>query len=244
MCRVLKADPFLSIVVPVFDERDNVEPLHAELQAAVDGVKGGVEFVYVDDGSRDGSAERLAAVAARDDRVRVLTLERNSGQSAALEAGFRAVRGAVTATLDADLQNDPADLPRLLEHLDDADVVNGVRVERRDSFVRRLSSRIGNGFRNRLTGESVTDVGCSLRVMRTEYLRRVKLLRGMHRFLPTLLRMEGYQVVEVPVSHRPRRHGSSKYGVCNRIVRAFTDLMAIRWMKRRQLDYEVVRTEP
>jgi glycosyltransferase involved in cell wall biosynthesis len=227
------------VVVPVFEERDNLEPLHRELDAALAQLPGGVELVYVDDGSRDGSAEALAALAKCDDRVRVLRFRENRGQSAAFDAGFRAARGEVVATLDADLQNDPADLPRLLAALDRADVVNGVRVGRQDGLVRRLSSRIGNGFRNWLTHETVSDVGCSLRVMRASYLRRVKLYRGMHRFLPTLLRMEGARVAELPVRHRPRRHGRSKYGIANRLFVGLADVFAVRWMQSRRLDYEL-----
>jgi glycosyltransferase involved in cell wall biosynthesis len=227
------------VVVPVFDERDNLEPLQKELEAALVGVGGGVEFVYVDDGSRDGSAEVLAGLAARDPRVRVLRFAENAGQTAAFAAGFEAARGEVVATLDADLQNDPADLPSLLAALDRADVVNGVRQGRRDGFVRKASSRIANGFRNWATRESVTDVGCSLRVMRASFLRRVKLYRGMHRFLPTLLRMEGARVVELPVRHRPRRHGRSKYGIANRLFVGLEDVFAVRWMQKRQLRWRL-----
>ena len=230
---VERTGPWLSVVVPFYNEEDNVEPLHREVDAAVADVPGGVEFVYVDDGSRDGTRERLLGLAKRDPRIRVLRLEPNSGQSAAFEAGFQAARGEVTVTLDGDLQNDPADIPRLLAALDRADVVNGVRQNRRDGFVRKLSSRIGNGFRNFVTRESVTDVGCSLRAMRTVYAKRVKLFRGMHRFLPTLLRLEGATVTEIPVHHRPRRHGSSKYGIGNRAFVGFVDVLAVRWMQAR-----------
>jgi glycosyltransferase involved in cell wall biosynthesis len=230
---------YLSVVVPVYDEADNIEPLHREIDAALAGVEGAVEFIYVDDGSRDGSGERLLDVAKRDRRVRVIRFEENQGQSAALDAGFRAVRGELTVTLDADLQNDPADIPRLLEALDRADVVNGVRTGRRDSLVRRISSRVANGFRNWVTRESVTDVGCSLRVMRSSYLRQVKLYRGMHRFLPTLLRMEGATVVEVPVRHRMRRYGRSKYGISNRLFVGIVDVFAVRWMQSRALRYRI-----
>lgn len=227
--------PRLSVVVPVFDEAESLFDLHPELDAALAGVSGGVEFVYVDDGSRDASAARLGEIAASDSRVRVVRLPVNRGQTAALAAGFAVVRGVFTATLDADGQNDPKDLPRLLAATERADVVNGVRVERRDGLVRRLSSRLANGFRNRVTGESVTDVGCSLRVMRTDLLRRVKLYHGMHRFLPTLLRLEGARVVELPVNHRPRRHGVSKYGIGNRLFVGLVDLVVVRWMQHRHL---------
>jgi glycosyltransferase involved in cell wall biosynthesis len=229
----MEGSPRLSIVVPFYNEADNVEPLHREVDAVVADLPGGVEFVYVDDGSVDDTRERLLGLAKRDPRIRVLRLEPNAGQSAALEAGFRAVRGEVTVTLDGDLQNDPADIPRLLAELERFDVVNGVRVNRRDGFVRKLSSRIGNGFRNWVTRESVTDVGCSLRAMRSPYLKRVKLFRGMHRFLPTLLRMEGATVTELPVNHRARRHGSSKYGIGNRAFVGFVDVLAVRWMQSR-----------
>jgi glycosyltransferase involved in cell wall biosynthesis len=227
------------VVIPVFEERDNLEPLHRELSVALAEVKGGVELIYVDDGSRDGSAEVLLDLAKRDERVRVLRFAENSGQSAAFAAGFQAARGEIVATLDADLQNDPADLPRLLAALHHADVVNGVRLGRRDGLVRRVSSRIGNGFRNWVTRESITDVGCSLRVMRASYLRRVKLYRGMHRFLPTLLRLEGARVTELPVSHRPRRHGRSKYGIGNRLFVGLADVFAVRWMQKRQLRWRL-----
>jgi glycosyltransferase involved in cell wall biosynthesis len=229
--------PYLSVVIPVYDEEASLAPLHAELDAALRGVGGGVEILYVDDGSRDASLARLGEIAARDPRVRVVALEGNHGQTAAFEAGFRRARGEFVATLDADGQNDPADLPKLLAQLADADVVNGVRTDRHDSVVRRLSSRVANGFRNRMTHESVRDVGCSLRVMRRELLGRVKLWRGMHRFLPTLLRLEGARIVEVPVSHRPRRQGTSKYGIRNRLFAGFVDVFAVRWMQKRALRY-------
>jgi glycosyltransferase involved in cell wall biosynthesis len=235
--------PRLSIVVPFYNESDNVEPLHRELDAALADLPGGVEFVYVNDGSVDDTGARLLALAKRDPRIRVLRLLSNSGQSAAFEAGFQAARGEICVTLDGDLQNDPADIPRLLAELARFDVVNGIRVDRRDGWLRKLSSRVGNGFRNWVTRESVTDVGCSLRAMRTEYAKRVKLFRGMHRFLPTLLRMEGATVTEIPVSHRPRRHGSSKYGIGNRAFVGFVDVLAVRWMQSRSRRYRVSEGE-
>ncbi len=234
------SSPWLSLVIPLRNEEHSLETLHRELDAALSGVRGGVEILFVDDGSRDGSPARLRELASKDPRVRVIRLLEPGGQTAALDAGFRRVRGEVTVTLDADLQNDPADIPGLLALLDGADVVNGVRVDRRDAWHRRASSRVANAFRNRMTGESVSDVGCSLRAMRTAYLRRVKLHRGMHRFLPTLLRLEGARVVEMPVSHRARCHGRSKYGILDRLFVGLADVFAVRWMQRRALRYRAV----
>lgn len=236
MNEVIRA-PWLSVVVPAFDESDNIEPLHREVDAVLRRIDSPAEIVLVDDGSRDGTLEVMRKLAAADPRVRVVALEANSGQSAALEAGFRAARGEVIATLDADLQNDPGDLPQLLAKLDEFDVVNGVRQNRQDTWVRKLSSRIGNGFRNWVTSENVTDVGCSLRVMRSVYVKRVKMFRGMHRFLPTLLRMEGARVTELPVSHRPRTRGVSKYGIGNRLFTGLHDVFAVHWMQRRVVRY-------
>lgn len=230
------ADPHLSIVIPLYNEEDNLEPLAAELTAALAELGRDWEVLFVDDGSDDRSAAVLSRLAAADARLRVLRQPRNQGQSAAFAAGFRHARGQIIATLDADLQNDPADLPRMLAELEGCDVVCGVRTDRHDSWVRRVSSRIANGVRNRLTGESIADVGCSLRVMRARYARRVQWFDGMHRFLPTLLRLEGARIREVPVRHRPRLKGVSKYGIHNRLWRGLADLFAVRWMQRRWID--------
>ncbi len=225
--------PHISVIVPVHDEADSLEPLYLELDAAVGRLPGAPEIVLVDDASRDGSLATMRRLAEKDPRVRIVALDRHSGQSAALDAGFRAARGEILVTLDADLQNDPADIPRLLDALAYADVVNGVRMGRRDGWQRRAASKLANAVRNALTGEQVTDVGCSLRAMRAEYVRRVRMFRGMHRFLPTLLRMEGARVAEIPVGHRARRFGRSKYGIRDRALVGLVDCLAVRWMQRR-----------
>ncbi len=232
----MSGPPQISIVVPVYNEEESLPVLAAEIAAAMARVAGEYEVLWVDDGSTDGSAAALGRLAAADARARVLRLLRNSGQSAALAAGFAHARGEVVVTLDADLQNDPADIPKLLAALAGCDVVCGVRARRQDDWVRRLSSRIANRVRNRLTGESVTDVGCTLRACRAEFLRRVPVWKGMHRFLPTLLRMEGARVREVPVGHRARRYGQAKYGIGNRLWRGLADLFAVRWMQSRRID--------
>ncbi len=228
-------EPEISVVIPVYNEEENLPVLAAEIRGAMEKVDRPYEVILVDDGSTDTSPAVMARLAREDSRIRILR-QRNSGQSAALDAGFRHARGGIVVTLDADLQNDPADIPRLLEKMDGFDVVNGVRARRRDTWVRRISSKIANGIRNRVTHESVTDVGCTLRAMRIEYLRRIPVFNGMHRFLPTLLRMEGARVTEVPVNHRPRLHGQPKYNIRNRIFRALADLFGVRWMQARWVD--------
>jgi glycosyltransferase involved in cell wall biosynthesis len=237
----LQTDPQLSLVIPVRDEVDSLEALHREIDAAL--AAPGIEILFVDDGSRDGSLERLEELAAKDPRVRVLALDGPRGQSAALAAGFRAARAPLTATLDADLQNDPADLPRLLAALDGADVVCGVRTPRADPWRRRAAARIGNSVRNLLMGEAVSDAGCALRVMRTAPLRRLRPFRGMHRYLPTLLALEGARVREIPVSHRPRLHGRSKVRGWARLRAGLLDVLGVRWLKSRQLRYGVREVE-
>jgi glycosyltransferase involved in cell wall biosynthesis len=229
----------LTLVIPVYNERDNLEPLMREIGASLAGALWRYEVLMVDDGSSDGTEEVLRRLAAAHPELRVVRFARNAGQTAAMDAGFRRARGRVVVTLDADLQNDPADIPRLVRELEGWDAVVGVRAVRRDSLVRRVSSRIANYVRNRLSDETITDTGCSLKAYRKEALDRLKLYRGMHRFLPTLLKMEGYRVRELPVGHRARAHGDSKYGIGNRLVPSFVDLLAVRWMKKRALRYEV-----
>jgi dolichol-phosphate mannosyltransferase len=239
--------PEISLVIPVYNEEPNLPPLAGEIRRTMQALGRPYEVLLVDDGSTDGSLATMIRLASQDPAVRVIRQVRNAGQSAALDAGFRHARGAIVVTLDADLQNDPADIPLLLDRLEGSgtsgrsaesacDVVCGVRMGRRDSWVRRLSSGIANAVRNRLTHESVADVGCTLRACRAEYLRRIPAWKGMHRFLPTLLRMEGARIAEVGVSHRPRRFGKPKYNIRNRIWRASADLLGVRWLQSRWID--------
>ena len=229
----------LTLVIPVYNERDNLEPLVGEIAGSLAGTGWRYEVIMVDDGSSDGSDQVLARLKPGHPELRVVRFATNAGQTAAMDAGFHRARGDVVVTLDADLQNDPADIPRLVRELDGWDAVVGVRARRRDSLVRRVSSRVANFVRNRLSDETIADTGCSLKAYRREALATLKLYRGMHRFLPTLLKMEGRRVRELPVGHRPRVHGDSKYGIGNRLVPSFVDLLAVRWMKKRALRYEV-----
>jgi glycosyltransferase involved in cell wall biosynthesis len=233
--------PDLSVVIPVYNEEENLSPLWQELRPVLDGLGLVFEVVFVDDGSQDRSAEIIRAFRDADPRVRLVRLKANAGETAATDAGFKAAAGRWVVTMDADLQNDPRDIPMLLRHLDGWDAVTGWRVNRAagDSSIRRISSRVANRVRNALSEETIQDSGCTFRAFRRECLRGLVLYRGFHRFVPTLLRMRGYRVVEVPVNHRPRRFGQSKYGVMNRAFVAFADLLAIRWMKSRFLRYEV-----
>jgi len=229
--------PELSIVIPAYNERESMPPLFAELREALAATGRTYEIVIVDDGSRDGTADWIGREAARDPRVAPVLLAANAGQSAALAAGIRHARGAVIVTLDADLQNDPADLPLLLAALEHADVVSGVRRERHDTWLRRVSSRIANGVRRSVLGDPLTDIGCSFKAYRREALEGIPLFVGAHRFLPALCMFRGARLVEVPLSHRARRHGTSKYGVGNRLWRGIYDLVGVRWLRSRMLNY-------
>ena len=225
--------PDLSVVLPCYDEQDSVGPLIDELHRALAPLGRPFEILCVDDGSRDRTLEALREAQRRHGEVRVLRHARNCGQSAAFASGFARARGATVITMDSDLQNDPADIPALLAALDGVDLVCGVRARREDSWVRRVSSRIGNGFRNLVTGVPVTDAGCSYRVMRAGALAELPVFNGMHRFLPTLLRLQGFAMREVTVHHRARRAGRSKYGIRNRAFRGVLDCFAMRWFKAR-----------
>lgn len=231
--------PDLSVVFPVYNEEENLPILVAEIRQALDGRELNYEIVAVDDGSRDQSLEVLRRLRKENPMLRIVRLERNSGQTAALDAGWRAATGTFVVSLDADLQNDPGDIPAMMERLaaEKVDMVIGVRVNRQDTAMRRLQSRIGNGVRNWITGDHITDTGCSLKLVRREAVERIQLFTGMHRFLPTLVRMHGYKVIEMPVNHRPRRFGVSKYGALNRAFRGLVDCFAVRWMKTRVLRY-------
>lgn len=231
----------LSVVIPVYNEEESLPTLWAELRGVLDGLGLAGEVVFVDDGSRDRSAEIIRSFREADRRVRLVRLKANAGETAATDAGFKAARGTWIVVMDADLQNDPHDIPTLLSHLDRWDAVTGWRVKRSegDNWLRRVSSGIANRVRNRLSDESIQDSGCTFRAFRRECLRDLVLYRGFHRFVPTLLKLRGYRVTEVPVNHRPRRFGQSKYGVMNRAFVAFADLLVVRWMKSRLLRYEV-----
>jgi dolichol-phosphate mannosyltransferase len=230
----------ISFVIPIYNEEENLAALLAEIRAVAPKFPCDYEALLVDDGSTDGSLAVIHELAAADPkRVRYLSFSHNTGQSAALYAGFQNAHGDVVITMDADLQNDPADIPKMLEYYGDYDMVSGWRFDRSDNLSKKIGSRIGNFVRNWLTWESIHDTGCSLKVMNARLLRRIPLFRGMHRFLPTLMRLEGARVIEVKVHHRPRRHGVSKYTNLQRGLVGLNDVFAVRWMIRRHLQIEI-----
>lgn len=240
------SSPELSVIIPVKDESESVLVLAAEIESAMGELSLPWECLWIDDGSTDATARLLTELAGRPGSPhRLLRHARCFGQSAAMATGFRQARGGILVTLDGDGQNDPASIPALVRTLlaEEADVVNGWRQQRQDNLIRKLSSRLANGFRNRLTREQVRDVGCALRAMRKECVAQVPVFRGMHRFLPTLIRMAGHtKILELPVHHRPRTRGKTKYGVWNRLWVGIGDTLAVRWMQRRMVYPELTGT--
>jgi dolichol-phosphate mannosyltransferase len=228
------SSPAVSVVVPVFNEEENISILQAELDRALRGLDH--EIVFVDDGSSDRTAEKIE----RRPEIRVLRFEKNTGQSAAMYAGLRAARGATLVLIDGDLQNDPADIPKLLAEISrGADLVCGYRAQRKDTVVKRITSRVANFVRSRFTKDGVRDTGCSLKAMRRECVGALVPFKGMHRFIPALVKGAGYQLVEIPVNHRARRFGKSKYGLGNRALRATIDMFGVRWLLSRQANYKL-----
>lgn len=224
----------LSLVIPLFNEEDNVANLVEEACRVLEGRD--FEIVLVDDGSTDATVARIP----RQANVRVIEFAKNAGQSAAMYSGVYAARGRVIALMDGDLQNDPADLPRLLDEIDKGfDLVCGYRAKRKDTLFKRLQSRVANAVRSRFTGDGIRDTGCSLKAMRCECREALVPFRGMHRFIPALVKGMGYRITEVPVNHRPRVAGVSKYGFGNRAFRATRDMFGVKWLLSRQFQIRI-----
>jgi len=226
--------PTVSVVVPLFNEEESIVILQSELSVALKSFD--YEIIFVDDGSHDRTVERIDAAP----NIRVIRFEQNAGQSAAIYAGLKAARGATVVLIDGDLQNDPADIPKLLaEIVSGADLVCGYRAQRRDTLAKRLTSWIANAVRSRFTKDGVRDTGCTLKAMRRECVAALVPFKGMHRFIPALVKGAGYRLVEIPVNHRPRRFGQSKYGLGNRALRATIDMFGVRWLLSRRLNHKI-----
>ncbi len=224
----------VSVVVPLYNEEQSVAILQRELTDALTGLD--YEIIFVDDGSRDETVARIAA----DPRIRLLRFEKNAGQSAAIFAGLQAVRSEVAVLIDGDLQNDSTDIPRLLAEISrGADLVCGYRAQRKDTLLKRITSRVANFVRSRFTRDGVRDTGCTLKAMRRDCIGALVPFKGMHRFIPALVKGVGYRLVEIPVNHRPRRFGQSKYGLGNRALRATIDMFGVRWLLSSRLNYKL-----
>jgi dolichol-phosphate mannosyltransferase len=244
----LHPSPWISVVIPIKDERDNIPLLAGQLlkffESRPESRLASFELVFVDDGSLDGSGPLLDQLAVQSSAIRVFHLDRNHGQTAAFDAGFREAGGELIATMDGDLQYDPNDFAKLLPLVDRFDLVCGKRQARHDNLVRRLSSRIANRVRNWVVHDGISDTGCSLKVFKKTVVERLPPFKNMHRFFPALAQMYGFRVAEVPVQHLPRAHGVSKYGVSNRLFAGLYDLFAVQWMQKRCLNYTVKEFRP
>jgi len=229
----------LSVVVPMYNEKDNIARLHMAITHALAHRVEAYEIILVDDGSTDGSAEQLDQLALADPNVRIVHFLRNCGQSAAIASGLKAAKGRLIALMDGDLQTYPEDIFDLMPYMTDYDFANGTRVRRQDNLVRKVSSKVGNGIRNWITGDRIKDTGCPMKLFKREVAGSFTLYTGFHRFLPTLARMNGFRVIEVPVRHRERVAGTSKYGVFNRAFVGLMDAIVIGWMRRRSFHYQV-----
>ncbi len=229
----------ISFVVPVYNEEENIPRLVEEIQAVAPDLCDSYEILLVDDCSTDRSLQIIRELSEQIEPLHYLSFAHNSGQSAALYAGFQAAAGDLIITMDADLQNDPADLRQMIKHCGEYDMVNGWRYNRQDTWSKKIASKIGNAVRNWMTRETIHDTGCSLKIMNAAMLKKIRIYKGLHRFLPTLMRLEGAKVIEVKVNHRQRLFGESKYTNLRRGIEGFYDLIAVRWMQSRHLKIEV-----
>jgi glycosyltransferase involved in cell wall biosynthesis len=234
----------LSLVIPAFNEQEVIPELLRRIEPPLKLTGKSFEVVIVDDGSTDSTPKLLNDAMQTRPWLRVLRMSRNGGQSAAFDAGFKAARGTVIATIDADLQNDPEEIARLLPMLDGYDMITGQRAKRQDSKFRLVQSRIANKIRNWISKETIKDSASSLKLYKRHCLEGIYLFTGSHRFMPTLVKMRGYTVLETPVKHSARYAGTAKYGLRNRAWRAFVDLLGVRWMKTRYLHYGASEVKP
>lgn len=228
-----------SVIVPIKNEEENILDLFQEIHREMAKLNKPWEIIFIDDGSTDGSPQILNSLKSSHDNVRVITFSRNYGQSSAFDAGFKAAKGDFVISMDGDGQNDPADIPHLVQLINDCDLVCGWRVSRNDPWSKKIISKLSNFVRNRTCKDGMHDTGCSLKIYRSECLKKIKMYHGMHRFLPALFIIENFRVREIPVNHRERLKGKSNYHFFNRSLSPFLDMFAVLWMRKRHLHYQI-----
>ena len=233
----------ISVIAPVYNEKENIKRVIEKVEGALKKRFDSYDIILIADGSTDGSREILDKAAERNGHVKVYHFTKNNGQTAALAAGFKVCTGELVVTMDSDLQTNPEDIYVLLAYINDYDMVNGRRATREDGIKKKISSMVGNGIRNLITGDDIQDTGCPLKLFKKEVVDTFYLYEGMHRFLPTLSKINGFKVIEVPVRHYDREYGKSKYGIFNRLFKGLKDAFAVRWMKKRKLSYVIERGE-
>lgn len=233
-----------SVVIPLKNEEENIVDLINELEPVMANLESDWELICVDDGSTDQTLQILNALLKEKPYLRVLVFKENYGQSSAFDAGFKAAKGQFVITLDGDRQNDPTDIPKLVKLIEDKDLVCGIRVKRKDTLTKRITSKLANFVRRNICDDGVSDTGCSLKIYRTSALKKIKMYHGMHRFLPALFKIEGFRIHETPVNHRERTKGTTKYNFLNRSFNTVADLFAVRWMKKRHLNYQINKEWP
>jgi glycosyltransferase involved in cell wall biosynthesis len=228
-----------TIIVPVYNEEDNLERVEKELLAYIAIASKKTAVLFVNDGSKDRSQELIEAICSRNDAFQFINFSENRGLSAAIKAGFDHVESELVGYIDSDLQTSPEDFNLLLEHIGPYDLVTGVRSNRKDSFVKNMSSKIANGIRRAFTHDGMDDTGCPLKVIKTSYAKRIPMFKGLHRFLPAMILLQQGRILQVPVRHFPRVAGTAKFGLWNRLIGPLMDCFAYLWMKKKYINYEI-----
>lgn len=239
-----KASMKYSVVIPLKNEEENIIDLINELEPVMNALKTQWELICVDDGSTDRTRDILQKLSKQKPYLKTLVFKKNYGQSSAFDAGFKSAKGEFVITMDGDRQNDPADIPKLIDAIQHCDLVCGIRHKRKDPLIKKITSLVANGVRSRFCKDGVQDTGCSLKIYRTECLKKIKMFQGMHRFLPALFLIEGFAIKEVPVNHRERSKGVTKYNFFNRSFNTIADMLAVRWMSKRHLNYQIENEVP
>ena len=228
-----------TIIVPVYNEEDNLARVEKELLAYAKIASKKTAVLFVNDGSTDSSQELIEAICQRNELFQFINFKENRGLSAAIKAGFDHVESPLLGYIDSDLQTSPMDFNKLLEHIDSYHLVTGVRADRKDSFIKNMSSKIANGIRRAFTSDGMDDTGCPLKVIRTDYAKRIPMFKGLHRFLPAMILLQNGKILQVPIQHFPRMAGTAKFGVWNRLIGPLMDCFAYLWMKKKYINYEI-----